>query len=131
MVYNNIKQYYDIKFPFTVNNDDGFFIDLNKSLEGKVASEIAHVILTQKGTRLRMPTFGTDLMKYIFNQNDSISWNSVEQEIRKNVSTYVPNASIDEVVVTRGGDDNTIMVDVKYTVVSGNKKNNYRMGIKL
>ena len=36
-----IKQYYDIKFPFTSNNEDGFFIDLNKSIKDKAERKAA------------------------------------------------------------------------------------------
>lgn len=127
-----IKQYYDIKFPFTSNNEDGFFIDLNKSIKDKVASQIAHLILTNKGTRLRMPDFGTNLMKFIFEQNDSLSWQGVENEIKECVSKYIPNVLINEVVVVRDtGDDNTILIDVKYSVNDGRKIEGYRMAIKL
>ena len=68
------KQYYGIKFPFTDRNMEGFFVDLNSTIQDKVASEIAHVILTPKGTRLRRPEFGTDLLKYVFEPNDDMSW---------------------------------------------------------
>ena len=61
-----IKQYYGIKFPFTSNNLDGFFLDMNERVEDKIASEILHVILTPKRSRIRKPDFGTDLAKFIF-----------------------------------------------------------------
>ena len=40
-----IKQYFDIKFPFTSNNVDGFFIDLNETIGDKVLSEILHDLI--------------------------------------------------------------------------------------
>jgi phage baseplate assembly protein W len=127
-----IKQYYDIKFPFTSNNEDGFFIDLNKSIKDKVASQIAHLILTNKGTRLRKPDFGTNLTRYIFEQNDSLTWENVENDIKENVSKYIPNANINEVVVVRDTtNDNTILIDVKYSVNTGRGVEGYRMAIKL
>jgi phage baseplate assembly protein W len=126
-----IKQYYDIKFPFTANNENGMFIDLNGSVVDKVSSQIAHLILTQKGTRLRMPNFGTDLLKYVFSPNDNISWSAVESEIRTAVGIYVPSASIKSVGVTMGDSDNDVMVDVKYSVTTGKESEDYRMAIKL
>ena len=50
----NRKQYYGIKYPFTANNLDGFFLDLNEEPVDKVASEILHVILTPKRSRIIM-----------------------------------------------------------------------------
>ena len=128
---NTIKQYYDIKFPFTTNNDDGHFIDLNPSLKDKVASQIAHLLLTTKGTRLRMPDFGTRLVDFIFNPNDEVTWEGIQNEIKENVSKYIPNALIDDITVVRDEqDDNAIYIDVKYIVNDGKNKG-YRMVVKL
>lgn len=134
---NKTKQYYDVKYPFTIENLDGHFIDLNDTLEGKVASEIAHVILTRKGTRIRKPDFGTDLIKFIFEPNDEITWNGVLSEIKSAVQKFVPNATINDVEIIRTSDnddidnDNRIYIDVRYGVVKGKTIENNRMAIKL
>ena len=135
---SKVKQYYDVKFPFTIDNYDGHFIDLNNTLEGKVASEIAHVILTRKGTRIRKPEFGTDLIKYIFEPNDELTWEGVFGEIKTAVKQYVPNAVINDVAVIKkkddehsADDDASIYIDVRYGVVKGKTIENNRMGIKL
>lgn len=126
------KQYYDIKFPFTISKQDGFFVDLNSDLKDKVASEIAHVILTQKGTRLKMPDFGTDLIKYIFEPSDTLEWNTVESEIRRAVGQYVSNATIQSVEVKRDeSEDHSIYLDIMYAIKKGNKEENNRAVIKL
>ena len=126
------KQYYGIKFPFTISKQDGFFVDLNSDLKDKVASEIAHVILTQKGTRLKMPDFGTDLIKYIFEPSDALEWNTVESEIRRAVGQYVSNATIQSVEVKRDeSEDHSIYLDIMYAIKKGNKEENNRAVIKL
>ena len=134
---NKVKQYYDVKFPFTTDNYDGHFIDLNNTLEGKVASEIAHVILTRKGTRIRKPEFGTNLITYIFEPNDELTWDGVFAEIKSAVQQYVPNAVINDVAVIKNDnaqsadDETSIYIDVRYGVVKGKTIENNRMGIKL
>lgn len=130
---SKIKQYFGIKFPFTSNNEDGLFIDLNTTLKDKVASQIAHLLLTQKGTRLKKPDFGTKLINFIFEQNDSLTWSNVENEIKDCVSKYIPNVNINEVSVIQDTktDDNDILIDVKYNVKNGNKTESHRMAIKL
>ena len=126
------KQDYGIKFPFTISKQDGFFVDLNSDLKDKVASEIAHVILTQKGTRLKMPDFGTDLIKYIFEPSDTLEWNTVESEIRRAVGQYVSNATIQSVEVKRDeSEDHSIYLDIMYAIKKGNKEENNRAVIKL
>jgi phage baseplate assembly protein W len=129
---SNRRQFFDIKFPFVCENEDALFIDLNNNINEKVNSEIAHVILTPKGRRLRMPEFGTDLIKYIFEPSDNISWEGVENEIKNSVKNYVKNVEITKVdVLQNEGDDNAVYIDVKYTLKRGITDENNRMVIKL
>ena len=127
-----INKHYGIKFPFTIRNNDNVFLDLNNNLHEKVASEIAHVILTPKKTRLRMPDFGTDLIRYIFSPNDELSWGDIESEIRGAVNKYVPEGVLEKVEVFQSeDDDNIILLSVNFGVKKGNTIENNRMVIKL
>ena len=126
------KQNYGIKFPFTINNDKGIFVDVNEKYDDKISSEIAHVILTPKNTRIRMPEFGTNLIKYLFDANDDMMWENIKSEIREAVGKYVPNASIDDVnILMKEDDSETAFVDIEYSVLKGNTQTNNRMVIKL
>lgn len=126
------KQYFGIKFPFTTNNLDGFFVDLNNNFNDKVASEMAHVMLTPKGSRIRKPDFGTDLIKYLFEPNDEMTWESVREEVIDAVSKYVPGVKINEIGVTNPPEEpSSTYLDVRYTVTRGNKTENGRMAIRL
>lgn len=126
------KQYYGIKFPFTANNLDGFFLDLNEKIEDKVVSEILHVILTPKRSRIRKPDFGTNLAKYIFEPNDELTWESVKEEVISSVATYVANTTLTNIeVVTPDEEPNSIYLDLRYVVKRGNKEENNRMVVKL
>lgn len=128
----NIKQYYGIKFPFTANNLDGFFLDLNEKMEDKIASEILHTILTPKRSRIRKPEFGTDLAKFIFEPNDKLTWDGVRDEAMNAVSTYVANTNLDSIeVVTPDEEPGSIYLDMRYTVKKGLKEENNRMVVKL
>lgn len=125
----NVKKYYNIKFPFTNNNNDGTFIDLNNTLDDEVLSNMLHVILTPKKTRIRMPDFGTDLVKYIFEMNDQNSWSLIKSEILDSVQKYVPNVSINDIAVLMNSEeipeDNKILLKIDYTVKTlyGNENN--------
>ena len=124
------KQYYGIKFPFTVNNEDRFFIDINENIEEKLGSEILHVILTQKGTRIRRPDFGTNLVKYIYEQNDNLTWESVENEIKNAVSKSIPSIRIKSISVTQE-EDNNMYLDISFTYNTGLSENISRLAVKI
>ena len=126
------KQYFGIKFPFTNDNMSGFFLDLNTDLKSKIASEIAHVILTPKGSRLRKPEFGTNLARYIFEQNDDITWDDVKREAIEMVSRYVKDAELEDInVFQEAGNDHSLYLDMHYTVTKGRNVENNRTVIKL
>jgi phage baseplate assembly protein W len=76
------QQLFGIKYTFTQDDYQNFFVDANTTEKDKVRSQIMHVIFTPKGQRIRMPEFGTDLIKYIFSPSDSESWESVKNKIR-------------------------------------------------
>ena len=128
---DKIKQYYGIKYPFTDNNVNGHFIDLNQTIEDKAASEILHVILTRKGTRIRKPNFGTDLTKFIFEPSDELTWSNVENEVKNAVSTYVPGVKINSIQVVQTDEDHEVYVDIDYTVMKGATPENNRLVAKI
>lgn len=128
---DKIKQYYGIKYPFTDNNVNGHFIDLNRTIEDKAASEILHVILTRKGTMIRKPNFGTDLTKFIFEPSDELTWSNVENEVKNAVSTYVPGVKINSIQVVQTEEDHEVYVDIDYTVMKGATPENNRLVAKI
>lgn len=122
------KRKYGIKFPFICLNNDNLVLDLNNSLHEKVASEIAHVILTPKKTRIRMPDFGTNLMKYIFEANEKKTWGEIEDEIREAVKNYVPQGVVNNVDVYKDEKNiNSFYIAISFGVRVGENIENNKM----
>ena len=84
-----IKQYFDIKYPFTNDCIEKYELDLNKSRKEMITSQILHLIFTPKGQRLRLPDYGTDLIRYIFEPNDKSTWENVKNEIFSAVTHWI------------------------------------------
>lgn len=117
------KQYYGIKFPFSEESDDLTFFDLNQTKEESVRSQLIHLILTPKGQRLRNPEFGTDLIKYVFETNDNITWENLKSEIREQVFRYVPQANIDDLKVIHNTEEkNSIYLEIDYSLTDNGQK---------
>lgn len=126
------KQKYGVHYPFTYENDSNYFIDLNNEQEGSIMSEILHVILTPKGQRVRMPNFGTDLIKFIYEPNDEQSWDNVKNEISNSVSLFVPNASLKDIRIIENKDqDNKLSLYIEYSVKKGNETENNKVLVDL
>lgn len=127
-----ITQKYGIKYPFTTDNDDGTYIDLNKTYGEGIQSQVLHVIFTPKGQKLRDPDFGTDLVKYIFSQSDSSTFGSIKGEISTQIAKYVPEVEFRDISIYNSeGDDNGIIVMVEYGVKQGNKTEVTKVAVKL
>lgn len=115
-------QYLGIKYPFTNNEFQNFFLDVNETEKERVRSEIMHVIFTPKGQRLREPEFGTDLIKFIFEPNEEVTWDGLKNEITDAVQTYVNNVILDDIQVAKSEEsDSAVYVRIDYSVRQGNK----------
>lgn len=126
------KRYYGIRFPFTDDRDDGSFVDSNNGLVEEVSSEILHVLLTVRGTKLRDPDFGTDLIRYIFEFNDESLWGDIESDIKGTISRYVKNTEIESISVFRDeANDHTADIAIKFSIYNGGEKKSYELAAKV
>ena len=126
----NLKRY-GVKFPITVQSADNTLIDLNQTKEDEVYSELVHLIFTPKGQRLRDPNFGTRLIQFIFNPNDSETWGDILTEIKDTVSKYIPSCSIKDLTINESDNGIGLRVDMKYTVKQNGVNTEYTKSVNI
>jgi len=125
-------QKYGIKYPFTSNNDDNIFLDVNDTEADYVKSKVLHVIFTPKGQKIRDPEFGTDLIKFIFTPNDEYSASEIKTEISESIKKYVPEVEFRNFNVFKDeNNENSIIVTIEYGVKVGNKTEITTVGVKI
>ena len=113
------KKYINIRFPFQ-KSDEGQYLQLNKTTKEAIKSDLLHLLLTNKGDRLYMPDFGTNLYKYVFEQNDSISHSEIKREINESVKKYIPGLVVDDMeFLVEDFNRNVVAVKIKFSVTSG------------
>lgn len=95
---------YGIDFPFR-DSQKGDYFSLTASAEREIRANLIHLLLTRKGTRYYLPDFGTRLYEYIFEQNDVVTFNLIEEEIREGVRRYIPNLDINSIQIMSAEDD--------------------------
>lgn len=109
-------KYININFPFK-DSVKGFFLDLNDQDSKAIKADLMHLLLTNKGERLYMPDFGTNLLKYIFQPNDSATLSEIKDDITQTVKKYLPNLQINDVKVEHTDmSDHAATIRVDYTV---------------
>ena len=112
-------KFINITYPFK-ESKRGFFVELNNSDKHAFKSDLMHLILTRKGERLYMPDFGTDLLKYIFEPNDSKTLGDIRLDITETVKKYMPNLQVNDVVVEQmKNNEHVASIKIDYTVTDG------------
>lgn len=97
------KKFINIDYPFK-DSPQGFFLNLNSSDASSIKADLMHIVLTAKGERLYNPDFGTNLLSYIFEPNDSLTLAQIQQEIISVVNQFLPNLQITQVLITQSTD---------------------------
>lgn len=111
------KQFYGIKYPFSEESERLTFVDLNETEIEGIKSMLLHIILTPKGQRLRRPNFGTNLIKYIFEPNDAVTWDSIKEEIKTQVSIYLPEVVFENINIQHNIEEsNSIYIEIDYSI---------------
>ena len=95
---------YGIYFPF--RDSTGWkFLKMTTTPETEIRANLIHLLLTKKGSRYFLPDFGTRLYQFIFDQNDAVTFDLIQEEIRDVVKKYIPNLEINSIDVMSAEDD--------------------------
>jgi len=112
------KRYINIDFPFR-DSKKGFYFKLNQTDKDAIRADLLHLLLTNKGERLYMPDFGSDLRKFIFEPNDRITHDEIKENLNETIKMYIPNLIVDSIEFKNNEIEELIIVELKYTVIDG------------
>jgi phage baseplate assembly protein W len=83
-----------------------------------VKSDLLHLIMTNKGERLYLPEFGTNIRKFLMEPNDNITLGNIENEIQESVNKFMPFLSINMVSVINESPNSVygVRINIGYSV---------------
>lgn len=111
-------RYINIDFPFK-DSDKGFYLNINQTDRDAIRADLLHLLLTNKGERLYLPDFGSDLKRYIFEPNDSITHSEIRDNLNETISKYIPNLVVNSIEFKNDEIEELIIVELTYTVSEG------------
>jgi phage baseplate assembly protein W len=111
-------RYKNIDFPFK-DSKKGFYFELNQTDRDAIRADLLHLLLTNKGDRLYLPDFGSDLRKFIFEPNDSITHDDIKKSLNDSISRYIPNLIVNSINFRNDDIEELIIVELTYTVTDG------------
>lgn len=105
--------YINIKFPLTDDVENNFFLKRNEITMDAIKSNLMLLILTKKGSRYMLRDYGTNLEKFLFDPNDTLTELDIETEIKNTVNKYIPKLTINNVVF-ENNDENTMIITINF-----------------
>ena len=112
------NRFINIDFPFK-DSPNGNYFKLNNNDKDAIRADLLHLLLTNKGERLYLPDFGSDLRKYIFEPNDNITHDQIKDNLNETIKRYIPNLVVNDISFRNDDIQELIIVELTYTVTEG------------
>jgi len=87
----------NIKFPIVDDSVKNSYLQMTEITKDGVTSNLLLLLLTEKGERYYQPDYGCNLIKFVFELNDSITEMDIEDDIKTTVGKYLPKITIDKI----------------------------------
>ena len=130
---------YGINFPFR-DSLTGEYLQLTQYQKDEIRADLIHLLLTRKGSRYYLPTFGTRIYEFIFEPFDGLTFNAIESDIRDAITTFMPNLIVNNITIepasiedeSSAGASSSVIDDVPYIFrVPGKGTADYTAKIKI
>jgi phage baseplate assembly protein W len=89
-----------------------------------IKNNIINYFLTNPGEIIMNPEFGGGLRDYIFEQIAEDTLDFLKQDVEQKLEKYFPAVIINSLDVLRNDDENSVIVQLKYSVANSNINDN-------
>ena len=108
-----------ITYPLQDDLEKNRLLQMDTTAKESVKSQLLFLLSTPKGSRWYTPDFGTNLQRYLFEPNDSPTWDAVIAEVQDTVGKYIPNMTITKMDTQKGNTDYSLLLNVQYVYSEG------------
>jgi phage baseplate assembly protein W len=85
-----------------------------------IKNNLINYFLTNPGERPLNPTFGGGLRSFILQQISENSLDGLKENVSLKLETYFPNVIINSLDVLKRDDENSVVVQLKYSIANSN-----------
>lgn len=89
-----------------------------------IKNNLINYFLTNPGEIPLNPTFGGGLRAFIFQQISENSLDGLKENVSLKLETYFPNVIINSLDVLKKDDENSVVVQLKYSIANSNINDN-------
>jgi phage baseplate assembly protein W len=90
--------------PYPIRKHPRGFLHTQEGTD-QIKSDLLVLLLTTPGERVMLPTFGTNLDQFMFEQNDAQIIAAVREEISRAISAWEPRIAVTDIEVTNKADE--------------------------
>ena len=101
-----------VNLPF---NAPGVF-EPNYLTKDAIKNNLINFFLTNPGERIENPLFGAGLRNFIFSQIQTDNLDFIKEDVQTKINDNFNNISVEEIIVFRSVDENTIKINITYSV---------------
>ena len=94
------EKFINISFPFE-EDYKGKFLKMERTSQKAIKADLLHLLLTNRKQRLYLPSFGIDLKKYLFEQNEGTVHEAIRREIELAIQEFIPDLTILAITVNK------------------------------
>lgn len=109
------KSFKDVSMSFKVSPLT-FDLIANKN-ETAIARSIRNLILTVPGERPFNPELGSQVSRLLFEPLDSITTESLKEQIENTINNFEPRVKLSQVIVQPNYDDGEYDISIRYSIV--------------
>lgn len=110
---------------FDINYHNGKGVTRSISGEEKINESIFSILSTRVGERFFLPEYGSMLHTLIFEQNTLILHDMIGIYIRQALGKWEKRIEIEDIIVGKQDDSNTVPVNIIYRIVNSNVIGSY------
>lgn len=111
----------NIKYPIEDSVEDNFFLKRNTTTIEAIKSNILLLLTTERGTRYYNRDFGSNVQKFLFEPNDSVTQTDIEEDIKSTISKFIPQIKVNSITFNVPDNNrNQIIVDIQFTYSDAN-----------
>lgn len=92
---------FGMKYPYAMTNNT---FDLAYDNITALKANLQNLLSTKRGERINQPLFGTDLHRFIFEQQSDALNQKIFDEIQKSISYWIPQVTIMQIEVSSTDD---------------------------
>jgi len=116
------------KFPLNGQQSKtvGGFFNMSRTTEEQSVTNYINLLLTRKGERYMLPSFGVGLQDYLFEQNTEAIRTEIEFEIERQSAYWLPYIKNHKIEVlgrsnsVNGDEENAIQIIITFSVENSN-----------